>query len=58
MQEVIVRITNNFGNEAIYPVNDNAKLFATLTKTKTLSRSAISKIKGLGFTVTVERPEL
>jgi len=58
MQEITVRIANNFGTEAIYPVDDNAKLFAKLAGTRTLTRATIALIKQLGYTVNVETPTL
>lgn len=48
---VVVDIRNVYGNEAIYPVCDNAKLFAELAGTKTLTRQAVETIKKLGYDV-------
>ena len=50
-----VKIKSSYGSELIYPVNETGRLFADLTKTKTLTREAISIIKALGYTVEVEQ---
>lgn len=48
-----VRIRNVYGNEAIYPACEAAKVFAELVGQKTLTRRDIEKIKRLGYTVEV-----
>lgn len=53
-----VRITKNYGREAIYPANEIGETFTRLTGNKTLSRDDIANIKNLGFTVNIEQPEL
>jgi hypothetical protein len=58
MKEITVRITKNFGQEAIYPVDEAAQTFARLTGTKTFSRQAIEHIKALGFGINVEQVAL
>jgi hypothetical protein len=55
---IIVRITNNYGQEAIYPANDTADLFTQITGKKTLSRWEIERIRRLGYAVTVQAEEL
>jgi hypothetical protein len=46
-----------YGNEMIYPVDENAKVFCFLMGKKTMSRRDISKIKELGYTVFVKQAE-
>jgi hypothetical protein len=58
MKEIAIEIKSVYGNETIYPVDENAKLFARLAGTKTLTRQAISHIKALGYEVKVKQPEL
>jgi len=58
MKEVIVRITKNYGREAIYPVNEVAQVFASIHGTKTLNRWLIEKIKSLGYEVKVQQEVL
>lgn len=55
--EIIVKITQNYGTEAIYPVCEAAQTFARLAGTKTLTRATIALIKKLGYTVTVKQDE-
>ena len=45
-----VKKKNVYGNELVYPVCKDAKLFANLTKQKTLSTDDIARIKSLGYT--------
>ena len=46
-----VQVKTVYGNDLIYPMCSKAKLFTTLTKTKTLSREDIAVIKALGYSV-------
>jgi hypothetical protein len=57
-KSITVKVTKNYGVEAIYPADKTAELFARLTGTKTISRSAIETIKNLGFEVKVEQVQL
>ena len=56
--ELLVEIKNVYGNERIYPLNETAVNFSQLTKTQTLSKSDICKIKLLGFTIKVQQKTL
>jgi hypothetical protein len=58
VMNIIVRITNNFGNRAVYPVCDTARKLADLIGTKTFTDRAIAQIQDLGYTVTVQQPTL
>ena len=49
--EVILTTKNVYGNDLIYPVNDNAKIFAFLVKKKTLDGTDIHSIEKLGFKI-------
>jgi hypothetical protein len=42
----------------IYPVCEQAKLFAQLAGTKTLTKQSISLIKKLGYTVEIQQREV
>lgn len=58
MKEITVKITKNYGVEAIYPIDENAQLFAQLAGTKTLTRSTLKIVKNLGYEIKVEQPAL
>jgi len=53
-----VQIKNVYGSEMVYPVCDNAKLFAEMVGRKTLTARDISSIKKLGYTITVKQRSL
>lgn len=48
---VAVEVRNVYGNELIYPVNEPAKIFASLTGNKTLNLVDLQRIQALGFEV-------
>lgn len=47
--EVVVRSV--YGQERIYPGNENAQIFARIVGSKTLSRSVLNMIRELGYEV-------
>lgn len=51
---ITVQIRQVYGNEAIYPICEKAKLFAAIAGTKTLTLQAIAQIKLLGYEITVQ----
>jgi predicted peroxiredoxin len=51
MKRIIVEIKNVYGNDMIYPINDDAKIFASIAGTKTLTKDTVVKIKTLGYEV-------
>ena len=50
-RKIQVEVRSVYGNELIYPVCQNAKLFASIAGKKTLSKDHLHDIKALGFTV-------
>jgi hypothetical protein len=48
---ITVNVDKHYGGYLFYPECDNAKIFAELAKTKTLSYQAIKLIKQLGYEV-------
>lgn len=50
-QEVHIQVKNVYGNELIYPVCENARTFAAIANTKTLSVRDINMIRKLGYVV-------
>ena len=53
---ITVRITNNYGTRAVYPVCETARKLADLIGTKTFTDRAISQLKGLGYVFVIEQP--
>ena len=53
--EIIVHIANIYKNKTIYPLCAQAKLFAQIAGTKTLTRSVLSSIRALGYTIHVSQ---
>jgi hypothetical protein len=58
MNSITVKVTKNYGVEAIYPVSDEAKVFARLAGTRTLTRQTLELVKKLGYAITVEQVSL
>lgn len=50
---VQVKITHQYGQRRIFPVNGQAKIFAEIAGQKTLSEKHIELIKELGFDIEV-----
>lgn len=51
--KIQVFIKNVYGNETIYPACETAKKFSILLGTKTLTQTAVRRIKDLGYQVEV-----
>lgn len=49
--EITVRVTKNYGNLAVYPVCEKAKLFSAIANSKTLTPAVLAKIRELGYTI-------
>lgn len=52
--QLTVELKDQYGTQVVYPVCDNSKLFARLAGTRTLTPSAISLIKQLGYEIIVK----
>lgn len=48
-----VTVKNVYGEDKVYPVNDNAKLFAAIAGTKTLLHNTIKHAQALGYEIIV-----
>lgn len=55
---ITVRIANNYGNRAVYPVCETARKLADLIGAKTFTDRAIAQIKDLGYAIAVEQQAL
>ena len=51
MNEITIEIKDSYGRQVFYPVCRDAKLFAALAGTKTLTRETIRNIMHLGYKV-------
>lgn len=55
---ITVRIANQYGTEVIHPVCEQAKLFAAIAGTKTLTKDTLLNIKRLGYGITLQPTSL
>jgi len=53
-----VEIKTAYGNERIYPTNEEGRKLARLVGSKTFTRETIALAKELGFSFEVKREEL
>lgn len=51
----LVKLTTQYGQQAVQPVNDIAKEFAIIAGTKTLTPPTIAAMKRLGYTIAVQQ---
>lgn len=51
---IVVKIQNVYGAQKVYPVNEQAKLFAAISGTKTLSNATICYAAKLGYVIKQE----
>jgi len=56
--KITVIIKNVYGNEVVYPVCEQAKLFARLAGTKTLTLESLSLITALGYEISTQQTEI
>ena len=56
--QITVKIKNVYGEDKVYPVSDEAILFACIAGTTTLTSSTINMIKQLGYSIWVEQQTL
>ena len=58
MKTIKIEQRDVYGNRVFYPVCDNAKAFATIAKSKTLTRDTLQKLKALGYEIQVTLPDM
>ena len=56
--ELKVKVKDVYGQRLVYPACSLSRSFAALIQCKTLTPSAMNEIKSMGYTFTVETPEL
>ena len=49
--KVEIDVRSNYGNQAIYPVNEHAKLLAAIAGTKTLTNVTLAYAERMGFQI-------
>ena len=55
---ITVRIANNYGNRAVYPVCPVAQKLAALVGCKTFTDRVLQQIQDLGYTISVQQQTL
>lgn len=55
---ITIQIKEVYGLPVAYPVDDNARIFASMVGNKTLTLKTIKYIRQLGYNVVVKQPEL
>lgn len=55
---ILVRIANNYGNRAVYPVCETAQKLAALVGCKTFTERVLKQIRDLGYIVEVQQQAL
>tara|TARA_R110000796_G_C14409808_1_gene418583 strand:+ start:515 stop:694 length:180 start_codon:yes stop_codon:yes gene_type:complete len=56
--KIIVQVKDQYGRQVIHPICKNARLFAELAGTKTLTSAALKTIKSLGYQIELDQLEL
>ena len=56
--QIEITVKAVYGKELIYPVCQQAKIFAELLGTKTITRDALRQIERLGYTIVARAPTL
>ena len=58
MKTITVKVKSVYGVNRVYPVSDNAVLFAQLAGTITLSKEALNLINSLGYLIETETKDV
>jgi hypothetical protein len=53
--QVLIELRDIYGEQKAYPVNEQAKLFADMLGTKTLTQRNLCLIERLGFTIQTQQ---
>jgi hypothetical protein len=56
--KIIIEQKQVYGKTLFYPVCQTAQIFSDLTRTKTLDRFQLQKIKSLGYSIELKQQEL
>jgi hypothetical protein len=55
---IIIEQKQVYGKTLYYPICETAQIFSSLTKTRTLDRFQLQKIKSLGYSIELKQQEL
>ena len=55
---ITVQVRNVYGNDLVYPMDDQAALFASLVNARTFNARQIATIRALGYAVHVAAGQL
>jgi len=55
---IVVMVRDVYGRRTVYPVCPQAKIFAQIAGSKTLTPQVVSLIKDLGYRVNIDQPEV
>jgi len=58
MNSIKVDVRMVYGNKLVYPMCENARIFASISGTRTLGIRDIINIKKLGFDIEIVTPKL
>jgi hypothetical protein len=58
MQKITVRLDKNYGVWVVYPVCEQAQLFAAIAGTKTLKEKTLDQIMQLGYEIQVSGEQI
>ena len=53
--KITIRCDKNYGIETFYPACEQAKLFARIAGTKTLTRNTLRDVSALGYQIEIEQ---
>ena len=56
--KIIIEQKQVYGKTLYYPICETAQIFSSLTKTRTLDRFQLQKIKSLGYSIELKQQEL
>lgn len=54
--EITVEVKDVYGKQTVYPVCQQAQIFAAIAGTKTLTPAVIKQIKAFGYAIKVQAP--
>ena len=57
-QSITVQVKSVYGKDTVYPICDNAKAFASIANTSTLTLHTLKNIISLGYTINYHHPAL